>query len=67
MRLRPCSLDGTYVQLSACGVSDTRSGAGKANQGCPGNGHLSVVVNPSSPEAGETLIPHNQTETLAAL
>ena len=32
MRLGPCSLDGTSVQLSACGVSDASSVGGKANQ-----------------------------------
>ena len=32
MRFGPCSLDGTTVQLSACGVSDARSVGDKANQ-----------------------------------
>ena len=32
MRLGPCSLERTSVQLSACGVSDARSVGGKANQ-----------------------------------
>ena len=60
-RLWPCSLDGASVQLSAHDVSKCgRSvGAKLIRARLPGNSHSSVVINQSSPETGEMVIPQS--------
>ena len=56
--LTPCG-SGPATE-TACGVSGARSvwRQSYSKRGCAGKGHSSVVVNPSSPETGETLFPH---------